>query len=991
MDMLSSNTGLMGWVDYLPVYVDNSATDAWAITATGFIPYAASGGGSSPAFTVTMTALSNALGTVTTLAYINPGSGGGGATTNLWSDPATWGGSVPLATDAVTIASGQTVILDTAAVCLSLDIAGTLTTNRNANISLTTGNINIGATGVLEIGTEASPFPAAYTCTIELNGAEVSRVTRTIEGSNLGFTNEGTGRSIQVQPGGRLNLIGVAPTVKRTKLNATVSSGAASFTLADNTGWKAGDEIAIGTTDFYGVQTPDKLTLASDASGTSITTTTGVSSARWGALQYVTDAGMSLTAGTLTSPPAGTPTSIDERAFVVNLTRNIIVQGANDSAWSTSKFGAHCMFMGRTSNIKLDGVQFRRVGQAGAIGRYPIHWHMMSYNMPSGMNAPSDGTFLGAVVGSHYVKNCAVVESGQRMVVIHGTHGVTCDSNVGFDITGHAIFLEDGAEQDNTITDNTIIKVRAPTSGNKLLLHDVATSDASWSEPGIMGETGTSGIWFTNPDNVLTGNWVNNSEGAGIWNSFSTACFGLSVNVATVPINIPTLSWDNNVSMGNQGAGALTHLIVANLRGSITDQEYSGNTLSNPIKRLNSFKNAGGGYGNRVQLQKYEQFVLADNAGKDVFGQATDDRSVGLNFLSVAESLNNATSRYVSSRRSAFATYHELLNFKDAIIVGYGWQDGVQANSAESPIGGGIFRMWDLYTHPVFSFTQNTGIKQINCTPPYRPLPPNLDGYSMIPSGQPTKRRNWTLAGAIKDVNGLFVPAGNTWIYDLPFFTYGASGLTNVAPSGSNGKHTPDRYFGVRNIFASFYNSTAHPFYEAINVSRQDSGGTEVGTWVVADGNVSNQLNGMRHFAAHNGGRYRLSFPGNSPATSFVGFQLTDMTDNADMFMMGVEFSGSITASAVWIQVNNEFSQVTAMQPAAPTGGQVAAGNARILTSTGSLANVVADTTGTIFFQETGTNTVWFKVKAGAIANNYTSWYGWLQNYRKPLIISVVA
>ena len=75
MDMLSSNTGLMGWVDYLPVYVDNSATDAWAITATGFIPYAPSGGGASPAFTVTMTALSNALGTVTTLAYINAGSG----------------------------------------------------------------------------------------------------------------------------------------------------------------------------------------------------------------------------------------------------------------------------------------------------------------------------------------------------------------------------------------------------------------------------------------------------------------------------------------------------------------------------------------------------------------------------------------------------------------------------------------------------------------------------------------------------------------------------------------------------------------------------------------------------------------------------------------------------------------------------------------------------------------------------------------------------
>jgi hypothetical protein len=74
MDMLSSNTGLMGWVDYLPVYVDNSATDAWAITATGFIPYAALGGGSSPAFTATLTALTNATGVVTTLAYINAAS-----------------------------------------------------------------------------------------------------------------------------------------------------------------------------------------------------------------------------------------------------------------------------------------------------------------------------------------------------------------------------------------------------------------------------------------------------------------------------------------------------------------------------------------------------------------------------------------------------------------------------------------------------------------------------------------------------------------------------------------------------------------------------------------------------------------------------------------------------------------------------------------------------------------------------------------------------
>jgi hypothetical protein len=62
MDMLVSNTGLMGWVDYLPVYVDNSATDAWAITATGFIPYAASGGGGAaiPDFYLNLSNASNA-------------------------------------------------------------------------------------------------------------------------------------------------------------------------------------------------------------------------------------------------------------------------------------------------------------------------------------------------------------------------------------------------------------------------------------------------------------------------------------------------------------------------------------------------------------------------------------------------------------------------------------------------------------------------------------------------------------------------------------------------------------------------------------------------------------------------------------------------------------------------------------------------------------------------------------------------------------------
>ena len=79
MDMLSSNTGLRGWVDYLPVYVDNSATDAWAITATGFIPYAPSGGGSSiPDFYLNLSSPTNVtLGTTQARGSLLVGGGGG--------------------------------------------------------------------------------------------------------------------------------------------------------------------------------------------------------------------------------------------------------------------------------------------------------------------------------------------------------------------------------------------------------------------------------------------------------------------------------------------------------------------------------------------------------------------------------------------------------------------------------------------------------------------------------------------------------------------------------------------------------------------------------------------------------------------------------------------------------------------------------------------------------------------------------------------------
>src|SRR5690606_32457687 len=147
--------------------------------------------------------------------------------------------------------------------------------------------------------------------------------------------------------------------------------------------------IAVSITDFHGVGQTEVLTLARDTARNSMVTTTGLATFRWGRLQYPVDtvvngSGMSLTPGPFTPSDSETPTVLDERAEVVNLTRRIVIQGADDAAWANNGFGVHVMVMGANSRAQVDGVEFVRCGQRRAMGRYPFHWHMLSYNEATG-------------------------------------------------------------------------------------------------------------------------------------------------------------------------------------------------------------------------------------------------------------------------------------------------------------------------------------------------------------------------------------------------------------------------------------------------------------------------------------------------------------------------------------------------------------------------------------------------------------------------------
>jgi hypothetical protein len=233
----------------------------------------------------------------------------------------------------------------------------------------------------------------------------------------------------------------------------------------------------------------------------------------------VTDNGLSLTPGVFEELRAHPDVAdvLDERAVIVHLTRNIVIEAPNDTHWQQGH-GVHVMWMGVSTQVQLNGVEVRRAGQAGALGRYPLHAHMQSYNLPNGSSEPSDGTFLGDV--NVFVRNCAVHQSVNRAIVIHGTCGARYVNNVAFDILGHAFFFEDGSEIRNHFIGNVVLNVRAPVTTNRLLNTE--------------GNVGSSGIWFSNGNNYFRDNIAGDiRNGPGIWNAFAQKPVPSYVDIVT--------------------------------------------------------------------------------------------------------------------------------------------------------------------------------------------------------------------------------------------------------------------------------------------------------------------------------------------------------------------------------------------------------------------------------------------------------------------------
>ena len=438
--------------------------------------------------------------TTTTSAAKQPAQGGGStgslaptATNARWSDPTAWPtGNIPAEGDAVTIPAGKSMLLDVSPPRLAnLTIEGALVFDQR-DLTLQADWIMLHG-GHLEIGSELKPFQ--HRATISLTDAT--------PGENV--MNMGD-KFIASMMNGVIEIHG-QPRLSWTKLAQSAPAGANSITLTDTPDWRQGDQIVLASTD-YDHRQAEVLTVRSVTKRT-VTFNETLKYPHYGALQTI--AGRTL----------------DERAEVGLLTRNVLIQGEATS--SATGMGGNIMVMSG-SQARIENAELTRMGQKNVLRRYPIHYHM-----------------LGSAATS-YVRGNSLHGLFNRCVTIHGTNDLRVERNVAYGTLGHCVFLEDGAETGNIIERNLVLGVRKPAEGEALL-------------PSDRTHPGATAYWITNPANTVRDNVAAGGDGTGFWYALPPQPLGLSspantpANAGIYPRRTPLTAFSGNTahSLGSTG------------------------------------------------------------------------------------------------------------------------------------------------------------------------------------------------------------------------------------------------------------------------------------------------------------------------------------------------------------------------------------------------------------------------------------------------------
>jgi hypothetical protein len=247
------------------------------------------------------------------------------------------------------------------------------------------------------------------------------------------------------------------------RLIDTLNPGTASFHVDRVVPtWSSGDHLVLTSTDYLPGHSEEVVihSIADDTKGPLITLEKGVQFPHYGEAYDFSEIDSS--SGPRKDPdgPKTLPARhIETRAAVALLSRSIMIasEGAEPVLQDRSVphfpegyYGGHTLIRQGVKQLHIQGVEYYQLGQGGALGRYPVHFHM-DRSVPQ-----RSGEFEGT-----YIADSSIHESNTRFITIHATQGLLIARNVGYQSIGHGFYLEDATEINNKLYSNIGIQARA--------------------------------------------------------------------------------------------------------------------------------------------------------------------------------------------------------------------------------------------------------------------------------------------------------------------------------------------------------------------------------------------------------------------------------------------------------------------------------------------------------------------------------------------------
>jgi hypothetical protein len=396
-----------------------------------------------------------------------------------WSDTTVWNaGRLPASGDTVTISAGNAVVFDVNSpnvAGVTVESGAGLTFNPNASAALhSTGSVIVRGTLTMK--------PSSLSIVHLIGFVNVNEATYV--GGGLEPVPSDVGLWVR---DGQLDLEGT-PKTSWTRLAGGISAAASTITLESApTSWSAGDEISIVPTEAPSVGDMSW-------SGFDLGTIVSVSSATVN-LNHAASRAHPMVNG-------------QWRAEVLNLTRNVCIEGTGDGTASPStNHRAHIWIRSDKPQI-INYVAIRHMGPRhvgtddpteAVLGRYALHFH---HSM--------DGS-RGSIV-----RGTVVRDAGSHAFAAHMSHGVTIADSISYNTWDEAYWWDPGDESHDTVYDHdvaAIVQVDPDYRGYNLTgfminqgLRNVIRDSVA---VGVQGNVDASGFSWPEGDGI---------NGDGFWN-----------------------------------------------------------------------------------------------------------------------------------------------------------------------------------------------------------------------------------------------------------------------------------------------------------------------------------------------------------------------------------------------------------------------------------------------------------------------------------------